>query len=94
MIRRSIKTLSFAIIGSLVLLTVQPKPVQAGLVGKVITKIVFTATKTAIDKSKDKKMLPIVAGFKKGKNPLPKSVTPASTFKNILETLKNDIGLK
>ena len=57
--------------------------------------IVNKTTKTIIDNAHEtqkkidnpnyvpKKKLPITPGFKKGRNPLPKSVTPTCTYKNI-----------
>jgi hypothetical protein len=90
----SVRIMSLAIIGCLVLIPINAKPVQAGLAGKLISKIVFTTAKTVIDKGKGKKMMPIVAGYKKGKNPLPKGTNATQTYKNIWQTLKNDIGIK
>ena len=89
--------------GTFVLSPIQPPTPQAG---KITNKITNTITKTIIDNAKEKKKqidnpnykpkrrLPIIGGYKPGKNPLPKSVTPAQTYKNIWASLKSELGLK
>ncbi|WP_088227836.1 hypothetical protein [Desulfosporosinus sp. FKB] len=94
-----IKVMMVILAGSLVLSPVATSSRQAG-------KITNTITKKIIDDAKEKrkhlenpnykpkKKMPIIAGFKKGRDPLPKGTNPKQTYKNIWLTLKNDLGLK
>jgi hypothetical protein len=102
-----IKVMTVVLAGSLALSPVpHPEPAQAGVISKVTRKIVNTTTKTIIDNAKEKKKqdgnpnykpkkkLPITAGFKPGRDPLPKETNPKQIYKNIWQTIKNDLGLK
>ena len=102
-----IKIMTVVLAGSIVLSPVPTaEPIQAGVISKITNKIVNSTTKTIIDNAKEKqkkidnpnyipkRKLPIIAGYKPGKSPLPKSVTPAQTYKNIWASLKNNLGLK
>lgn len=94
-----IKVMMLILAGSLVLSPVTTQYHQAGKVTNTITKKIIDNAREKqkqIDNPnyKPKKKLPIIAGYKPGKNPLPKGTTPAQTYKNIWQTLKNDLGLK
>lgn len=83
--------------GSFVL---SPTPAPEQQAGKITNKITSTITKTILDDAKEKrkqidnpnykpkKKLPIIAGYKPGKNPMPKGTTPAQTYKGIWDSFK------
>lgn len=94
-----IKVMMLILAGSFVLSPVHAEYRQAG-------KITNTITKKIIDDAREKqkqienpnykpqKKLPIIAGYKKGYDPLPKGTNPMQTYKNIWLTLKSDLGFK
>ena len=99
-----IKIMALILAGSFVFAPVQ-QLAQAGTIGNISRKIVNTTTKTLIEKGKEKqkqidnpnyvpkKKMPIIAGYKKGRNPLPKSVTPVNTYRNIWLSIMSELGL-
>lgn len=102
-----IKVMTIVLAGSIVLHPVpKAEPVQAGVISKITKKIVYDTTNTLIDKAKEdkkkldnpnykpKKKLPVIAGYKPGKNPLPKGTNSTQTYKNIWQSIKSDLGFK
>jgi len=80
-------------------ITPEPTTQQAGKITNTITnKIIDDAREKQrqIDNPnyKPKKKLPITGGFKPGRDPLPKGTTPSSTYRNMWESIKSDLGFK
>lgn len=46
------------------------------------------------DTAKHPKKLPIIAGYKPGKNHLPEGITPSQNYQNAWNLLKKELGLK
>lgn len=102
----AIKVMTVVLAGSLVLSPVPQEPAQAGVISKITKKIVYDSTNKIIDNAKEKKKqqentnyvpkkkLPITAGYKRGADPLPKGTNAKQTYRNIWQTIKNDIGIK
>lgn len=94
-----IKIMALILAGSFVL---SPTPAQTPQAGKITTTITNKIIDDAKEKQKKidnpnykpKKKLPIIAGFKPGRDPLPKGTNPKQTYKNIWATLKSELGLK
>jgi CDP-diacylglycerol pyrophosphatase len=94
-----IKVVMVILAGSLVLSPTPAQNPQAGKITSTITKkIIDDATEKRKQQEnpnyKPKRKMPIIAGYKKGRDPLPKGTNPKQTYKNIWITLKNDLGLK
>ena len=89
-----LKFVAIALIGSFMLSPfVSPKPAEGGILTRVIAKAAYGTTKTAIKAYKTKKKMPIVAGYKKGANPLPQGYNASTTYKNMWNSIMSDLGL-
>lgn len=88
------KILAIVLVGSLLFIPVNPREAYGNMLGRIVSKVVYGATNTVINSYKVKKKLPIVAGYKKGKDPLPKGTNATQTYKNIWAAIKNDLGIK
>lgn len=89
----SVKILSIVLIG-LLFIPINPKEAHGNMLGRIVSKVAYGTTKTVINSFKAKKMPPIIAGYKKGRDPLPKGTTPAMVRGKIWESIKSDLGLK
>ena len=90
----SARLLAIVLIGSLLFIPVNPKEAHGNMLGRIVAKVAYGVTNTAINSFKAKKKLPIVAGYKKGRDPLPKGTNPGSVRSKIWESIKSDLGLK
>ncbi|MBC2723325.1 hypothetical protein [Desulfosporosinus sp.] len=93
----SAKILSIVLIGSLLFIPINPKEAHGNMLARIVSKVAYGTTKAAINgfkANKAKNKLPIIAGYKKGRDPLPKGTTPAMVRGKIWESIKRDLGLK
>lgn len=90
----SVKLLTIVLIGSLLFIPINPREAHGNMLGRIVSKVAYGVTNTAINSFTTKKKLPIVAGYKRGRDPLPKGTTPGGTYKRIWLSIKSDLGLK
>ena len=89
----SVNVLTIVLIGAL-LIPVNSKEAHGNMLGRIVSKAAYSVTNTAINSFKAKKKLPLVAGYKKGRDPLPKGTNPATVRSKIWQSIKGDLGLK
>lgn len=90
----SAKLLAIVLIGSLLFIPVNPKEAHGNMLARIVSKTAYGITNAAINSFKVKKKLPIVAGYKKGRDPLPKGTTPGNVRSKMWQSIKSDLGLK
>lgn len=90
----SVKLLAIILVGSLLFIPVNPREANGNILGRIVTKAAYGVTNTAINSFKVKKKLPIIAGYKRGGDPLPKGTNATQTYRNVWASIKSDLGIK